>query len=305
MDGGTAAARIHVEIDAPDALDVLAAHVEALAHVPGFEAQLVAFAQNGITGEPGVLSRMRAALDGPAQVVGGCPYTDRDPLRHLDTVAGLAAERGAPLDLHIDLGDDPAESLLGPAIEAVARHGLSGRATFGHVSTLAAMPRRQAADTARLLRDAGIAVVAIPTTDLWLSGRGDVPSRGVTRMAVLRANGVDVALASNNHVNAFTPISPASLLHVAQLASVACHLGSPEEQRALLDAVTRVPARIVGSAVPDAPRIGAPATSCWWTRPTRSRPSGWRRRWRGSVVRGKLHEPARRRPRTEPERWTR
>jgi cytosine deaminase len=56
---------------------------------------------------------------------------------------------------------------------------------------------------------------------------------------------VPVALATNNVRNPFTPVGTADPLHMAFVAAVAAHMGAPEQLEALVDSVTRHPARML------------------------------------------------------------
>ena len=69
--------------------------------------------------------------------------------------------------------------------------------------------------------------------------------RGLTPVRRLLAAGVPVALASNNIRNPFTPVGTADLAHMAFIAAVAAHMGTPADLRALLDTITVHPARLL------------------------------------------------------------
>jgi cytosine deaminase len=57
--------------------------------------------------------------------------------------------------------------------------------------------------------------------------------------------GVPVALSTNNVCNPFTPVGTADLGHMAFLAAVAAHMGTPAQMRQLVDTLTVHPARIL------------------------------------------------------------
>ena len=96
-----------------------------------------------------------------------------------------------------------------------------------------------------------IGVIALPTTDLYLMGRGDDVNvrRGITPIRRLLEAGVPVALATNNVRNPFTPVGTADLADLPFLATVAAHMGGAREMRMLLDTITVHPARML--RVPD------------------------------------------------------
>lgn len=250
--GGTVAARVHVEVSPTSDPAAVRMHRDLAAGHPDMALELTAFAQHGTTSDRAVLARMEAALGEGCTVVGGCPYADVDPLGHLDQMIALAVESGAPLDLHLDLSDDVRDLLLGEVVPRVERAGLQGRVVVGHVTALTAAAPEQVRELAVAVAGAGIAVVSIPSTDLYLSGRAAdrAPTRGVTRIAELAAAGVAVSVASNNYENAFTPVTMPSLSQAAWLASLTNYLATEAQQLHLLDAITSTPRASLWIAAP-------------------------------------------------------
>jgi cytosine deaminase len=88
----------------------------------------------------------------------------------------------------------------------------------------------------------------LPATELHVKARGDARRtwRGVTRIGELRAAGVNVALATNNIVNPFTPYGHPDLLRQALVAAMAAHLGNLDQLAWLLELITTNPARAIG-----------------------------------------------------------
>ena len=81
----------------------------------------------------------------------------------------------------------------------------------------------------RALADAGIGLVALPATDLYLGGRGSTHDRprGMAPIGIADRAGVVVALGSNNVQNAFTPYGSGALLPIAWLAGLVDQAGQP------------------------------------------------------------------------------
>lgn len=246
---GCTAARVHVEIEPTVGLAGVEAHLElAAAYADAVDLQLVAFPQDGIHRLPGTAELLEEALRLGCAVVGACPYTDLDPRAHIDHVFRLAERWGRPLDFHLDFSDDPREAWIDLVVERTRALGLQGRVAVGHLTSLAAMPPADAAPRIAAVAAAGIHVIALPATDLYLGGRGAAqsPPRGLTRVQELLAAGVNVALGNNNLQNAFTPFGSGNPLQIAWLAGLACHMGTRAEQARLLEMVTVNPARILG-----------------------------------------------------------
>jgi cytosine deaminase len=241
---GVTAARVHVEIDLAVGTRLLELQL-ALAErwQDRIELELVAFPQRGL--EPsGMPELMAEAMARGASVVGGCPYVDGDPLRHLDRVFALAERHAAPVDLHLDFSDDAGRSLLDRVIERTLAHGMQGRVNIGHVTTLAAMfPSAQASALDALAR-ADISLVVLPATDLYLAGHGEPGTRSLAPIERAIAAGVRVAIANNNIQNPFAPFGNANMLAAAWLAGIVRRAAG--ERARWLHAMTLGPARILG-----------------------------------------------------------
>ncbi len=159
-----------------------------------------------------------------------------------------AAERfGLPLDFHVDEGLG-AYNALELICDVAVETAFDGPILCGHAVSLV---DRESDDLARIidkLLQAGVAVCALPTTNLYLQGRraGTPDRRGITRLRELRAAGVPVLAGSDNVADAFCPMGqhdPRAALHLAALAA---HLDPPMGQ--WLTAITTDAAEAMGLA---------------------------------------------------------
>jgi cytosine/creatinine deaminase len=246
---GTTAMRSHAEVDPIvglmgfEALSTLKREYAA-----AIDLQLCAFAQEGILKSPGTEALLREALRAGADLVGGVPYVDPDPHRHVDIVFDLAAEFDVDVDFHADFFDEPQHLHARYIAEETVRRGWQGRVALGHMSEMAALPPDEQEALARTLAAAGVAVIVLPATDLYLMGRKDVrsPRRGLAPVKRLLAAGVTVAAATNNVQNAFTPFGTAGLPLMGYLVGVGAHMGAEQEIGQVLEMLTAHPARILG-----------------------------------------------------------
>ncbi|TAM89536.1 MAG: N-acyl-D-amino-acid deacylase [Candidimonas sp.] len=216
--------------------------------------QIVAFPQEGIFKTSGVVELMKEALDLGADVVGGCPYNEiswDDTKKHVDIVFEMAMARDLPVDMHVDFADDASDPRFTSA-EYIAHKtietGYQGRVSLGHVTSLAALGHKALAPLVDLLREAGITIVTLPATDVYLSGRNDEMNqrRGITPVRALRDGGVNVAYSSNNIRNAFTPFGKADPLVIGNMLAHLIQFGIPEHQAEILRMSTTNAARAVG-----------------------------------------------------------
>lgn len=183
-------------------------------------------------------------------MVGGAPYADDDPTGQIDTIFELARTFDVDIDLHLDL----AESTDGMQVEYVCRktdeYGYGGRVAVGHVTQLSYVGTERYAEICDQLAGSGVGVTVLPSTDLFLMGRGTshARSRGVLPLDGLLERHVPCAVATNNVLNAFTPYGDCSLLRMANLYANVCHVSSPEDLEACLGLVTANAARVLGVA---------------------------------------------------------
>jgi len=245
---GCTTMRAHVEIDAYVELR----GVEALQRVQtefagALDLQLIAFAQEGIFHDGVTQDLLREALHMGLPVLGGCPYMDDDQRRHIDWFFDTAEAAGVPLDFHADSGDDPARLTCDYIAEQTIVRGLQGRVTLGHLCTLDLLEPQHRARVIDKLREAGIAVISLPATEMHVKGRADKHAwRGVTRIEELHAAGVNVSISTNNIVNPFTPYGHPDLLRQVLITAMAAHLGNLEQMAWLLDLITVNPAQAIG-----------------------------------------------------------
>ena len=252
---GTVAVRAHPDVDLIQGLIGVETLLELKSEYEGLlDLQIVAFPQEGILKSHGTHDLMVEALEMGADVVGGCPYNELnwdDTRRHVDMVFALAQRFDAPVDMHADFADDTSDPRFA-AISYIAQKtietGYRGRVTLGHVTSLGALDDEALKPVIDRMREAGISIVTLPATDLYLGGRRDQrnPRRGLTPVKALHNAGVNVAYSSNNVRNAFTPFGKADMLQIGNMLAHVAQFGVPEHQQAILDMGTRNAARAIG-----------------------------------------------------------
>jgi cytosine deaminase len=246
---GCTTMRAHVEIDAYVEMRGVEALRRLQADLAGrLDLTLIAFAQEGIFREDVTKPLLREALKAGLGTLGGCPYMDEDQRAHIDWFFDTAREFGVPLDFHADSSDDPGMLTTDYIAAQTIRHGMHGRVTLGHLGTLDVLEPAHRARVIAQVHEAGIHVISLPATELHVKGRTDRMKtwRGVTRLAELRAAGVNVAISTNNIVNPFTPYGHPDLLRQTLVAAMAAHLGNLDQLAWLPELITTNAARAIG-----------------------------------------------------------
>src|SRR5204862_229033 len=160
------------------------------------------------------------------------------PSAQIDRIFALAREYDVDLDLHLDVGDNPAHMDVYRVLELTEQYQRGGRVVVGKMAKLSLLPPSELAALACRLRDAGIAVTVLPATDLYLMGRerDHAVVRGVADATFLSANGLTCSLSSNNILNAATPFGDCSLTRIANLQANVLQIAARAEPRARLEA---------------------------------------------------------------------
>lgn len=136
---GATHVRSHAQVDRDTGLakfeGVLAARE---AHRDHADVEVVAFPQVGIHLEGGVEELLAEALQLGADLVGGIDpcEIDRDPVRHLDSVFGLAERFSKPVDIHLHELGTLGHFTLDLILERTKVLGMQGQVTVSHAFCL-------------------------------------------------------------------------------------------------------------------------------------------------------------------------
>jgi cytosine/creatinine deaminase len=158
----------------------------------------------------------------------GAPLANIDEL--LDRLFLLAKRHDLGVDLHVDETHDPAAATLPHVARAALRHGYRGRVVCGHCCSLAMQPDSIIDSTLDLLAEADIAVVTLPTVNMYLQDRtaGRTPRwRGVTVVKEMLKRGIRVAAAGDNCRDSFYAYGDHDVLDTFRQAVRILHFDHP------------------------------------------------------------------------------
>jgi cytosine deaminase len=228
---GLRALRSHVDSQAQAALEVWEALQQLRARWAGrVDLQLVALAPlaHWRTADGALLARRVASDGGLLGSVVGTPFSPLawDALG-LEALLKQAESLGCGLDLHIDENDAAAAPGVRALVRLLERRGgCRVPITCSHASGLALLPAPALARWADRLAAAGVAVVALPFTNLWLLGKreGTTPlRRPQAPIQQLQAAGVRVAMGSDNVQDPWYPGGDFDPVEMLRLAPVLSH----------------------------------------------------------------------------------
>ena len=119
--------------------------------------------------------------------MGGVPNLQDDPATAISDVLALATSAGLDIDLHTDETLDPSVLTLQELARQVSDKGFGGTIAASHCVSLGMQPPDVQAAVAAEVAAAGISVIALPQTNLFLQGRDDPVGtpRGLTAVDAL------------------------------------------------------------------------------------------------------------------------
>lgn len=256
---GTRALRTHLDWPQPEAPRSLAPF-EALRErwQSRVDLQFVSLTPLDMFADASAGERIAQAVRRAGGVLGAFVYRNEDMAHKLGRVFELAQEHGLALDFHVDEGLDADASGLRAIAQLAISRGFGQRIACGHACSLSVQEADQARQTLELCREAGIDLIALPTTNLYLQGAWDstpVP-RGITRIREAAALGLRASLASDNVQDAFYPYGSYDLLESFGLGVQMAHLAPAGDW---LDTITTSPAGALGLAWDGRIAAGCPA----------------------------------------------
>jgi cytosine deaminase len=235
---GTTRIRTFVDIDTEAGLKHLHAVLATRAALAdAIEMQIVAFPQSGLLVRPGTEALLDQAMAAGADVVGGLDpcAIDRDPVRHLDVIFGLAQKHGRGVDIHLHEPGEMGAFSLDLILERTAALGMRDSVVVSHGFCLGMIGERE--------RDALLARmaqwgVAIATTA--------PPSRPVPAVAACRAAGVAIFGGCDGIRDTWGPYGRPDMLERAMLIGLRNNFRRDEEVGWAFDCITTEAARGCG-----------------------------------------------------------
>lgn len=196
------------------------------------------------------LARRVAAAGGS---FGAVAFAVQDLPELLDSVFRLAVRHGLDVDFHADENGDPESRALFEIARTALKFNGEVRVIAGHCCSLSVQDQATRGRTLDAVARAGIGVVSLPASNLYLQGRkGREASpnwRGLTAFKEAGAAGIALALASDNTRDPFHPFGDLDMLDTFRLGIRALHLDDPVSR--WVDTATTGAARMVGHEIPE------------------------------------------------------
>ena len=222
---GVTRVRTHTDVDPVVGMNSMEGVLAAKAAMAGrLDVDVIAFStsRNDLS-RPDAVSRLKDAIDRKPDFLGLSINSATDPEQALNVLLDLAEQSGLPVDLHIDEHLLAGQMVAPMAAMLIAARGLGSRVTFSHLCALAMLEPAHANALIDRIAKAGITVIALPETNLFLQDRGDGSPRrrGITLVRELIAAGVKVRFGTDNVRDWFFPFGDGDMLDTALFTAVA------------------------------------------------------------------------------------
>ncbi|MBW6401088.1 amidohydrolase family protein [Roseomonas sp. HJA6] len=227
---GTTRIRSHVDVDTSGGTRHVEGVLRTREAMAGLQdIQIVAFPQSGILARQGTESLLDAALAMGADIVGGLDpcAIERDPVKHLNIVFGLAERHGKPVDIHLHEPGAMGAFSLELILERTRALAMQGKVVVSHAFCLGDITERE--------RDALLAQMA----ELGVGIATTAPaSRPVPLVAPCRAAGVTIFGGNDGIRDTWTPYGSPDMLERAMLIGLRNNLRRDDEIALAFDCVS-------------------------------------------------------------------
>ena len=246
---GVTAVRTHINVTADIGISsVLAVQEAARSMEDLIDFQMVALTGFPMTGpeSAGNVGALEEAVEAGVHLAGGVPNLQDDPATAISDVLALATSAGIDIDLHTDETLDPSVLTLRELARQVSDKGFDGSVAASHCVSLGMQPPDVQAAVAAEVAAAGISVITLPQTNLFLQGRDDPVGtpRGLTAISALLDAGAVVAAGADNVQDPFNLVGRSDPLETAALMVMAGHRLPADAY----DMVSNVSRRVMGLA---------------------------------------------------------
>ena len=239
---GITAIRSHANVGE---YDVVA--VEALAEVrrryaDELDLQIACLVAPTVVGTEGAYGReqLRLALEAGADIVGGCPMLEEKPAEAISIFLDAAEEAELAVDLHTDEALDPTLLTVLEIARQIRDRGFPHTVTASHCVSLGVLEPETQRKVIAEIADAGIRVVTLPQTNLFLQARmmRTSPPRGLTALDTLAEADVICGAGGDNLQDPFNLVGRGDPMETASLLVAAGHQ-SPERAYQLVAGSSR------------------------------------------------------------------
>ncbi len=235
---GTTRIRSHVDVDTSGGTRHVERVLETREAMRGVqEIQVVAFPQSGILGRQGTESLLDAAMAMGADIVGGLDpcAIERDPVRHLNIVFGLAEKHRKPVDIHLHEQGSMGAFSLELILERTRALSMQGQVVVSHAFCLGDVTERERDGLLAQMAELGVAIATTAPA-----------SRPVPLVAACRAAGVTIFGGNDGIRDTWTPYGSPDMLERAMLIGLRNNFRRDDEIALAFDCVSAAGAKGCG-----------------------------------------------------------
>lgn len=237
---GTTRIRSHVDVDTSGGTKHVERVLETREAMRGAqEIQVVAFPQSGILGRQGTESLLDAAMAMGADIVGGLDpcAIERDPVRHLNIVFGLAEKHRKPVDIHLHEQGSMGAFSLELILERTRALSMQGQVVVSHAFCLGDVTERERDALLAQMAELGVAIATTAPA-----------SRPVPLVAACRAAGVTIFGGNDGIRDTWTPYGSPDMLERAMLVGLRNNFRRDDEIALAFDCISAAGAKGCGFA---------------------------------------------------------
>lgn len=163
-----------------------------------------------------------------ADVIGGLPDRDENPLEHMDFIFNLAKDLGKPVDVHVDQNNIPSEKETEMVLDKISEHKLEGKVRLVHAISLACQEKADRDRVISKLIDTGTGVIVCPSAALSMRQQDHIHApihNSIAPVMEMLEKSVNVMLGVDNILDLFMPLVDGDLWFESRLLmeSIRCY----------------------------------------------------------------------------------
>lgn len=144
-----------------------------------------------------------------ADVIGGLPDRDKEPLSHMDFILSLAKDLDKDLDVHVGQNNIPSEQESEMVVDKIKEHKMEGRVNLVHAISLSCQTENKRKEVIQKIKDTDTGVIVCPSAAISMKQQSNVSApihNSIAPVLEMLEVGVDVMLGVDNIHDLFMPL---------------------------------------------------------------------------------------------------
>jgi cytosine/adenosine deaminase-related metal-dependent hydrolase len=155
-----------------------------------------------------------------ADIIGGLPDRDSDPLEHIEKLFKLSKDLDKKVDIHVGQNNIPTEIEEEMVVNCVEKWGMHNKVNLIHAISLSCQSSEYISNLSKRMKKYGISVIVCPSAAISMKQNRDYNApihNSIAPVNILVENGVKVGIGIDNISDLFMPLVDGDLWFESRL----------------------------------------------------------------------------------------